>query len=437
MTDKVYEGRVRRAFIAPSLIVLAATIPYIWCHAPIFPFAALLVSVYLNLSLKRQTAEQAQTIRKLHIEETSLRERAQKAERRRNEFLANISHEIRTLMNGIIGFTDLALKKDLAGELRDYLWTVRTSADWLMRIINDILDFSRLEAGRLPIEKSDFAFAESLRTTIAIAQPTALEKSLLLAYKIDPEIPRIVYGDKDRIFQIVLNLLDNAVKFTTSGSVALTASLMMPGEKEFIVRISVADTGIGIAPEWQKRIGEAGLGLAICSKLALLMGGQFEVQSQLGAGSTFHLTIPLEPGRGNATQPAVGRVLKRQTPRLSVLLVEDDRVSRRLATKLLESSGHQVTPAGTGREAISLFASEIFDLILMDLHLPDLTGFEVTELIRKSEPEDCHVAIYAMTASAETHDRQKCLAVGMDGYLAKPIDINQVLELVTNLASCA
>lgn len=445
---------MRKAFLAPTLLIFAATLPYICLQiqhvaaAPALPLLALLVASYLIGILRVKTARQARTIQAQMLQEVALRESAQKAERKKNEFLTNISHEIRTLMNGIIGFTDLALKNELSSELREYLGTVRTSADWLMRIINDILDFSRIEAGRLQVEKSDFIFAECIRTAVTMVQPQATEKNLMLGCKIDAEIPRTVFGDRDRIRQVVVNLLDNAVKFTVSGSVILTASLASPPEEDLMVRISVADTGPGIPPQRQKNIfeplgesvankafGTTGLGLAICSKLAALMGGEIEVQSQLGAGSTFHFTVRLERARGVPSKPASIRALPPRNPRLSILLVEDDWVSRRLATKLLESAGHQVTPAATGRQAVDLFAGEIFDLILMDLQLPEMNGLEATEMIRQAEPEDCHVPIYAMTASVGPHDHENCLAAGMDGYLPKPIEIEHVLEIVTNVAS--
>lgn len=449
---------MRKAFFALSLLILFAAVPYVYLclktpygiFAPVFPFVGFFIAVCWIAKLERRTAQQAITIEKQSADEVDLKERAQKAERKKNEFLTNISHEIRTLMNGIIGFTDLALKNDLSEELRDYLGTVRASADWLMRIINDILDFSRIESGRLHVEKSDFVFEECIRAAMSMVLPHATEKNLMLACKIETDIPRVAFGDKDRIRQVVLNLLDNAVKFTTTGSVVLTVNLVSSGDDDFTVRISVADTGIGIPPERQKSIfepleesvadkafGTTGLGLAICSKLAALMDGEIEVQSQLGAGSTFHFTVRLGSPHGLSPKPANARPAKRRIPRLSVLLVEDDRVSRRLATKLLESAGHQVTPASTGRQAVELFASEIFDLVLMDLQLPDLNGFEATEMIRESEPDDCRVPIYAMTASAELNDRQLCLNAGMDGYLPKPIDIDNVLDIVSSLASSA
>lgn len=382
--------------------------------------------------------------------ETSLREAADLANKAKAQFLANMSHEIRTPMNAIIGFTDLALKSNLSDELREYLDTVRTSADWLMHIVNDVLEFSRVEAGRLQLDKTTFCLADCIRSTIKIVQPEAAAKALLVRYKIDPQIPNLVYGDPMRLRQVLFHLLDNAVKFTTSGSVMLVASLDSKSSDAVLVRISVADTGIGIPLHKQKFIFEpfrpdevtdqtlsgSGLGLAIARKLVEMMGGTIEFTSQIGAGTTFQFTAWFEKVQRTTELNKLASALAGATEKkLSILVAEDNAVNRRLITKVLESAGHRVVPVSNGKEAVTTFGTEIFDLILMDMEMPDMDGLEATRAIRLNEPKDSRIAIYALTAHTTAADREKCFEAGMDGFMAKPFEIDQVLKIVDRVAS--
>jgi two-component system, sensor histidine kinase and response regulator len=245
----------------------------------------------------------------------ALRQAMETSNGAKTEFLTNVSHEIRTPMNGIIGFTDLALRIELKPQLREYLDTVRTSAEWLMHTIAEVLDFSRIEAGELKLEQAEFSFPECLRSAVQFLQPQATLKNLRIALKIDDRIPVRVCGDATRLRQIVVNLLDNAVKFTTAGSAMVSAALISESEEALTIRISVADTGVGISADQQKSIfepfrladtsrhkksGGAGLGLAMSSRLISLMGGTIDVQSQIGAGATVRFTTQFRraaPGR--------------------------------------------------------------------------------------------------------------------------------------------
>ncbi len=392
------------------------------------------------------------TERKVMEEELrSARQVADTANRAKSSFLAHMSHELRTPMNAVLGMIDLALSDELLPHVREYLETAHGSADTLLALLNDILDFSRIEAGRLELENAPFRLRPALEQTVKALSIRAYEKGLHIATHIADDVPDCLVGDALRLKQILANLLSNAIKFTDQGRVAVRVSLDARTENEVRLHCAVEDTGIGIQPEILSRIftpfaqadasttrqyGGSGLGLAIAANLVEMMGGRLEVQSQPGRGSVFHFVAsfgrtadaPPVPasGPGSADFPSPPRALR-------ILVAEDTPANQKLITMILGKRGHSVEVAASGHQVLDLFATREFDLILMDVQMPLMDGLAATTAIRRLPAPKNRIPIIAMTAYAMKGDRERCLRAGMNAYLAKPIHLRELVELVERL----
>ena len=411
---------------------------------------------HVSIQARKEAEEANSKLERVVDHANMLTQEARVANNAKSEFLANMSHEIRTPMNGIVGMLTLALNKEREEKIREYLTIAKTCADNLLNLINDILDISKVEAGKLAIEIIDCNLDEILSAINSSLRPSALEKGIGFDIVLMTDIPEQIKTDPTRLNQCMVNLLGNAIKFTETGGVTVELSLEEMGDKSF-VRFDVVDTGIGIPVDQQKSIfdkfmqadssttrkhGGTGLGLAITKQLTELLGGDLTLTSEPGKGSTFSLIIPANIDIASATmmnndkwskkEQKVGHSDEIHNTAGKILVVEDDFANQQVILGILEETNFQAELAKDGIEAVNKVTSGSYDLIFMDIQMPNMNGYDATKIIRK---KGYKMPIIALTAYAMKGDEQKCLNVGCDAYLSKPVDAEKLFNTVSKFLS--
>jgi PAS domain S-box-containing protein len=374
---------------------------------------------------------------------------AEEAVNSKQQFLSNMSHEIRTPMNAIIGFTKVLLKTGLSAKQKEYLTAIKMSGDTLTVLINDILDLAKVDAGKMIFEQTPFRMTNSISAMVHLFETKIQEKNLQLIKKYDKKIPRVLAGDPVRLHQIILNLVSNAVKFTTEGRITVSVQLLKEDEDKVTIEFSVSDTGIGIAEdkiehifdnfqqattETSRLYGGTGLGLAIAKQLVETQHGTISVRSKLGEGSTFSFILPFQKTKAEAELETEIKESDIEIKNIKVLVVEDVALNQLLMKTLLDDFGFGHDIVGNGKIAIEKLKTKPYDIVLMDVQMPEMNGFEATKYIR--DKMHSQIPIIALTADVTTVDLQKCVAVGMNDYISKPVDerllYNKIVDLIKN-----
>jgi PAS domain S-box-containing protein len=360
---------------------------------------------------------------------------AEDAVKSKQQFLSNMSHEIRTPMNAIIGFTKVVLKTELTAKQKEYLTAIKISGDALIVLINDILDLAKVDAGKMIFEKTPFKLALSVTAMLHLFETKIQEKNLKLITNYDKRIPEVLVGDPTRLHQIVLNLVSNAVKFTNKGKILVSVQLLSQDDEQVTIEFSVSDSGIGVPTDKMEKIfenfqqaysgsskiyGGTGLGLAIAKQLVESQGGTIQVKSEINKGATFSFILDFQKTTAEAVLEPEIIELSRDIKDTKILVVEDMELNQLLMKTLLDDFGFECDITANGKLAIEKLKTKTYDIILMDLQMPEMDGFEATEYIRNTMKSQ--VPIIALTADVTTVDVEKCKAVGMNDYMAKPVD---------------
>jgi two-component system sensor histidine kinase/response regulator len=441
----------------------AAVLPPIWqtWWLHLLGFLIILTAIYILHRLRILSIEKRRKeLEKLVNERTRELERermiAEAASQAKSDFLARMSHEIRTPLNAVIGFNEMLAATDLNDEQKDYVRTAGRSGELLLKLIDDILDFARVESGKLTFEDTAFEPRVILSELCASLRPKLGGKPVKLQCSTDHDVPNFVQGDPGRFRQVLVNLVTNAVKFTDSGEITVSLSLQEETENTVTLHAKVTDTGIGIPPDRLERVfdpfqqgdssicrqyGGSGLGLPICKQISKIMKGDVRVESELGKGSTFHFTavmtklaeksLPLISASDSTTafvKPSI--TADEGNHSIRILLAEDNLVNQKLVRYMLTKTGYEIEIVDNGKDAVKVYTTnpERFALILMDIQMPEMNGLDASIAIRGKG--FTQVPIIALTAQAMKGDREKCLAAGMNDYLAKPIKQSAVIETV-------
>ncbi len=448
---KIWRGEIRnKAKDGTIYWVNTIIVPFLDEHGKPYQF----VSARIDITEQKRIAEEL-TEAKIYAESaTEIAKEAQSraesatliaenATNSKQQFLSNMSHEIRTPMNAIIGFTKVILKTELSLKQREYLEAIKTSGDALIVLINDILDLAKVDAGKMVFVETPFKMATSISAMLHLFETKAQEKNLELVKEYDNTIPEVLLGDSVRLHQIILNLLSNAIKFTSKGKITLDARMLSEDAKKVTIQFKVKDSGIGIAEnklvsifekfhqatsETSSLYGGTGLGLAIVKQLVEAQGGNISVKSKIGEGTTFIFTLDILKTKEKAQLEVEVLKLDPEIKNIHVLVVEDIPLNQLLMRTLLDDFGFKSDFADNGKIAIKKLESTIYDIILMDLQMPQMNGFEATEYIRKTMKSK--IPIIALTADVTTVDIEKCKAVGIDDYLSKPVDERILYEKI-------
>lgn len=422
-TAEILQSWRRNSIIASGIILVTAG-------------AILLGGILLARSLYRGEQRERMLI--------AARMEAEEASRAKSEFLAIMSHELRTPMNGVIGYSKLLAGLDLTEKARGYAAIISDSASGLLGIVNDILDYSKMEAGKITLESVETDLRRLVNDVILLNRPAADAKGLDLRLRFDDRAPACVLADPTRLRQVLINLVGNAVKFTSEGHVTLSVSVEASDKARSSLRFAVTDTGMGIREADMpllfqsftqvdstvgRRFGGTGLGLTICKRLVEMMGGSIGVSSQFEVGSTFWFTLLFTEVTTKAESGAAAAEPPLRTGK--ILVVDDNRTNRRLVSALLAPTGNTVVDAASGAEALQKLAAEDFDLILMDLNMPVMDGLEATVRIRALPEPKCSTPVVALTASAMGDEITRCRNAGMNGHVAKPIDAATLLQAIS------